>query len=295
MERRPLRVLSETGVGMYTQRAVAARPMYPMVGDTALTPKQVEKLKRVQKAQQDTRERLRQLAQEAMLRRPMRTGHAIFEQIKVEPDFYLRDRDTGDYVWTPDRAKAAWDKAYGRLNRFLKDGRYHTVTLLVGIPASGKSTWIAKNKQHGHIYFDATFTTAQQRRPVIAMAKRAGRKVEAAVMTAPIEVCLDRNKCRPKDRQVPNDVVEKMFARLITDLPTAAEGFDKIQMVPYTGEQTEAIEPWQMALKGIGWDMVNLADDPNASRKDGAKKLGDILKGVHSLSRRALKFNPCGR
>jgi predicted kinase len=148
----------------------------------------------------------------------------------VSPDAYLYD-ESGRYVWSPDRVKAAWRKAMGSLDRYLQGDRFSKVVLMVGIPASGKSTWLQANHDADGLYFDATFTGVRQRQPVIEAAKRAGKRVEAVIMDTPIGVCFDRNKCRPPDRQVPDDIVINMAVRLTEQPPTKAEGFDDVRTV----------------------------------------------------------------
>lgn len=156
-----------------------------------------------------------------------REGRAIV----VSPDHYLIDEDTGEYVWSPERVRAAWGRAYGKLRRLMASPYISTLALLVGIPASGKSTWIRKNAKPGTVYYDATFTIRKHREPVIQMAKEAGKRVEAIVMKTPLPVCLDRNACRAPDRQVPHEVVERMHHQLLQDPPDPSEGFDRIRYV----------------------------------------------------------------
>ena len=145
----------------------------------------------------------------------------------VSPDSYLIT-ESGEYVWTPERVKAAWNQSYAALKRLSDDPRYEKVVLMVGIPASGKSTWLKRNHDPSAIYFDAPFTTQRARLPVIQIAKEAGMVVEAAVMTTPIAVCKDRNSCRSVDRKVPDEVVERMAAQLLGDPPKVTEGFDRV-------------------------------------------------------------------
>lgn len=146
----------------------------------------------------------------------------------VSPDNYLLTKD-GEYVWSPDRVKEAWRKSYEALKARGKDPKYNKVVLMVGIPASGKSTWIKNNKEPGAVYFDATFTNQRARKPVIKMAKDHGMKVDAVVMDTPINVCKDRNSCRTTDRAVPDDVIERMASQLAGDPPKMREGFDNIR------------------------------------------------------------------
>jgi hypothetical protein len=148
----------------------------------------------------------------------------------VSPDSYLFTED-GRYVWSPDRVKAAWRKAMSQLDRLVADPRYNKVVLMVGIPASGKSTWLQSNHDADGIYFDATFTGVHQRKPVIEAAKQAGKRVEAVIMNTPIGVCIDRNRCRSTDRRMPEDIVINMAVQLTEQPSTAAEGFDEIRSV----------------------------------------------------------------
>lgn len=148
----------------------------------------------------------------------------------VSPDNYLYSED-GRYVWSPERVKAAWRQAMSHLDRYLANPRLNRVVLLVGIPASGKSTWLKANHDPNSLYFDATFTGVMARAPIIEAAKRAGKAVDAVVMNTPIGVCMDRNLCRPPDRIVPNDVIINMAVRLTEQPPTKAEGFDDIRYV----------------------------------------------------------------
>jgi len=149
----------------------------------------------------------------------------------ISPDHYLIDQETGEYVWSPERVKAAWKSAKQKLGRVMADPRVKKLVLMVGVPASGKSTWLKANKEPGAVYFDATFTQAWAREPIIEFAKQAGKEVEAVVMATPISVCVDRNDCRTPDRQVPHDVVEKMSRSLAGDPPKKSEGFDRIRVV----------------------------------------------------------------
>lgn len=148
----------------------------------------------------------------------------------VSPDNYIYT-ESGEYAWSPERAKAAWNKAYAKLRQVLKTGKYKKLVLMVGIPASGKSTWLKHNHEKDAAYFDATFTSRTARQPVIEIGQEAGVKIEAVITDTPVNVCVDRNKCRSSDRRVPDDVIERMATTLIGDLPTKQEGFDSIRVV----------------------------------------------------------------
>ena len=76
----------------------------------------------------------------------------------ISPDNFIYDAE-GVYEWTPEKAKASWNKSYAILRKALRSNKYNKLILMGGIPASGKSTYLTKiTKDPKAIYFDATFT-----------------------------------------------------------------------------------------------------------------------------------------
>jgi len=151
--------------------------------------------------------------------------------VVVSPDHYLIDQETGEYVWSPKLVKEAWRQAARKLQRLLMDPKIKKVVLLVGVPASGKSTWLSSHHEADTVYFDATFTSQRARFPIMEIARGAGKPVEAVVMETPLPVCLERNECRSTDRRVPDEVVLRMHHSLLGDPPTMGEGFSRILKV----------------------------------------------------------------
>ena len=139
--------------------------------------------------------------------------------------------------------------------------------VLVGLPGSGKSTWLEQQgivgissdwiRQvladdatdqtiHARVfltmryllrhrlaigrpvsYVDATHLTPEERRPYIQIARWYGCDVEAVYFDVPLEVCRARNMRR--SRIVPDDAIERMAGKLKP--PDPAEGFAKITVV----------------------------------------------------------------
>ncbi len=73
-------------------------------------------------------------------------------------------------------------------------------------------------------YVDATHLTRWERRSYVQLARRYDCKLEALFFDLPVDVCIERN--RRRGRVVPEEAIRKMAARL--QPPTREEGFSKI-------------------------------------------------------------------
>ena len=146
------------------------------------------------------------------------------------------------------------------------------IVVLVGLPGSGKSTYLARlgtaglssdtlrklladdeGEQSIHdrvfqtmryllrqriaigrpvTYIDATNLTPPERHPYIAIGRAYGCEVEAVFFDVPPATCRERNAAR--HRVVPEEAMAKMEAKLVP--PSIVEGFSRVTRISATTE-----------------------------------------------------------
>jgi predicted kinase len=153
----------------------------------------------------------------------------------ISPDIF-RFGSEGKYLSSPEASALAWQKCFDLLRSALEQ-EAESLVLMVGIPGSGKTTWL-KNDPYAErlgpqqtIFFDATLTRRVEREPLVQMAAEFKVPVRAVVFLTPIQVCLSRNWARSEDRRVPYPVIARMQENLRNEPVTLEEGFKEIEAI----------------------------------------------------------------
>lgn len=149
----------------------------------------------------------------------------------VSPERLLRPHGFTDR----ERVAEAWADSMRAFREGLADPSILDVGIMVGIPGSGKSTWVEANDTDSVMLFDAVWANRGRRVAVAKRIRAAGKNAIAVVVKTPISVAMVRNASRPAWRRVPEGVIRKAARDLRVEPPTMAEGWSGMITVDGTG------------------------------------------------------------
>jgi predicted kinase len=141
------------------------------------------------------------------------------------------------------------------------NGARPEVVVLVGIPASGKSTWYRTHLAATHVHVskdlmpntkrrddrqerlirealfsgrsvavDNTNPTPEVRAPLLALGRSFGARVVAIFFESKVREAVERNRRREGKARIPDVAIFAVARRLVP--PTVAEGFDEVRVIP---------------------------------------------------------------
>lgn len=155
--------------------------------------------------------------------------------VVIETDTYLGKNNGDD--WTPELFEQAWKLSLEAMDEALRQPGARRAVLVLGIPASGKSTLIAASKRPGDVILDeAKLVYAERRDAAKEVALKTGLPVEVIWVDTPLSVCKERNNKRPDNRRPPDRILEEADQLLKSNPPTTAEGFAAIHRVSGTAK-----------------------------------------------------------
>ena len=138
-----------------------------------------------------------------------------------------------------------------------------TVRLVMGLPCSGKTTYIKETsgprqdleilnaktlRNVGRmirylkaVFFEqkvavleGTFESRKSRRKIIDFILASNVALDCTLISTPLEECLRRNAERPPETRLPPRAIKKMAASM--ELPDNFEGFRRVKVVQWNGE-----------------------------------------------------------
>ena len=133
-------------------------------------------------------------------------------------DHYFTDRQTGEYRFDPSKLGVAHSRCLRGYINACRDADFasnwkrtnkHHVTLMRGIPGSGKSTWVAQNAHLLDIVVDNTNIGVLDLAPYVSIATSYGLQYEVVTVTADPLVAAQR--CV---HGVPLETLQRHAARL---------------------------------------------------------------------------------
>ena len=125
----------------------------------------------------------------------------------------------------------AWRAAHRMFREALRDPSITTAGITVGIPGSGKSTFLLQHDAHDRVFFDAGFTHPGQRRGMANRIRNAGKRSVMVFVDATAEAAARRHLNRAQRRRVSFEKLRVMADRLAQSPPSLDDGFDELVVV----------------------------------------------------------------
>jgi hypothetical protein len=149
--------------------------------------------------------------------------------ICVNPDDFLGN----PRLFTAERNREAWRSCIHLVESTLAEAKGPVNFYIVcGVQGSGKTHWVKNSPTRfvePSIVFDAAFARAQDRAGAVAQARRFSCKLVCIWISCALDVALARNRARPPDQVVSEEVVRLVFNNF--EPPTREEGFDEVLRV----------------------------------------------------------------
>lgn len=146
--------------------------------------------------------------------------------------------DTDKFLINPKFIAKAWEESYKKLGELLAEIEEGSLLLVVGLPNSGKTTWIDNNREmleHYDVIFDGGFPSKISRSAVANIAMGAGWLVDAVYLDTPYNVCRNRNHRNANGQRIPFEAF-KSVARSFSE-PKAHEGFGSVRVAQGYGSR----------------------------------------------------------
>jgi predicted kinase len=149
--------------------------------------------------------------------------------IYVNPDDFLGH----PRIFTVERNKEAWRACKDLVERTLAGAteRYNYY-VVCGVQGAGKTRWVKENPARfvePAIVFDAALARARDRAGGLEQARRFSCRLICIWISCPLDVALARNRARPPDQVVADDVIRLVFNTF--EPPTLEEGLDEVSKV----------------------------------------------------------------
>jgi predicted kinase len=147
------------------------------------------------------------------------------------------------------------------------------IVILIGLPASGKSTFYQQHFAATHIQvskdllpnnkrparrqlqlleealqqgqsvvIDNTNASCEERAPLIALGQTYQARIIGYYLSSPVKACLERNQQRSGKARVPNIALFVTLKRLVR--PSLAEGFDQLYDAEIVADGNFSIADW---------------------------------------------------